>query len=56
MGQDISPKQSSQSNEQMFVFIKASMEFLVEKVSDMAETLEVLEQAYIREPEIQEMT
>ncbi len=56
---DISPKQSSVSNEQMLEYIKVSMERLVAEVSDMGETLEVLVQDFIKEPEMtiaQEMT
>ncbi len=44
-------KQSLQSNEQMFESINRSMVLLVEKVSDMAETLEALEQDFIKAQE-----
>ncbi len=55
----ISLKQSSVSNEQMLESINRSMERLVAVVSDMEETLEVLVQDFIKEPEqmiAQEMT
>ncbi len=42
--QDSSLKRSELSNEQMLLSIRASMALLVEKVSDMAETLEALSQ------------
>ncbi len=44
---DISPEHSELSNEQMFKSIKVCMERLVEEVSVMAETLEVLQQELI---------
>lgn len=44
MAQDSSQKRSELSNEQMLLSIRASMALLVEKVSDMAETLEALSQ------------
>ncbi len=53
--QDISQRQSIKSNEQMLESIKASMELLVVKVSDMAVILEAWEQDFIREQD-QEMT
>ncbi len=46
-GQDISLGRSELSNEQMFKSIKVCMERLVEEVSVMAETLEVLQQELI---------
>jgi len=44
LAQDSSQKRSELSNEQMLLSIRASMALLVEKVSDMAETLEALSQ------------
>ncbi len=55
MEPDISQKQSLQSNEQMFEYIKVSMVRLEEKVSDMAVILEAWEQDCIKEQEM-EMT
>ncbi len=52
--QDISQEQFSKLNVQTLESIKASMEFLAAKVSDMAVILEALEQEFIKEPD-QEM-